>query len=96
MLTQTDKRQVIIDRLSMLMPEAMQPLAKLFAERAVNQIPDDKLDELLNDVDNVPELIANSDTNTLFNIARKYGATEEQVAQVAAGGMPLFPASVMD
>lgn len=92
---QTDnRRQVIIERLATLMPEPMQPLAMLFAERAVSQIPDDKLDELLNDVDGVPELVAESNTDALFNIARKYGATEDQITQVADGGMPLFPTSV--
>ena len=77
------------------MPEAMQPIAKLFAERAVSQIPDSELDNLLSDVNNVPELIANQDANSLFNIARKYGANEDQIQQVANGGMPLFPASVL-
>src|SRR5947209_19979972 len=79
--TATDKRHIIIDKLSLLMPEAMQPLAKLFAERAVSQIPDDKLDSLLGDVDNVPELIANQDTNSLFDIARKYGASDAEIEQ---------------
>ena len=90
----TDKRQVIVDRLSLLMPEPYRAVAALFAERAVSGIPDSELDNVLGDVDNVPEAIEKGDTDYLFGIARKYGASEEQINQVAAGGMPLFPSSV--
>jgi hypothetical protein len=94
-MSDLDKRQIIIEKLSSLMPGALQPVARLFAERALSQIPDENLDNLLSDVDNVPELIANQDTDSLFNIARKYGASEEQISQVASGGIPLFPTSVL-
>ena len=91
MTVSEEKRKTIVATLSGLMPEAMQPLVAMFVEKAISNVPDSDLDSLLNDVDTVPDAINSGNMEYLFGICRKYGATDEQINQVAGGGMPLFP-----
>lgn len=83
--TAADKRAAAAARLTELCPAPMRMLAQPYIQSAVNNASDDEIAALLIDIDQVVSLAENGNLDAISAIARKYGASDAQIATFLPG-----------
>lgn len=73
------RRKVALDRLMELCPSAMRMAFRPMVEMAIANAPDEHIMALSADVNLVKELAEKGDVEGIATVARKYGATDQQV-----------------
>lgn len=74
-----DKRAAASKRLLALCPTPYRGIMQPFVELAFSRASDDEIAALLGDIDYVRILAEKGDVSGIADLARKYGATDEQV-----------------
>jgi hypothetical protein len=82
--TLADKRDAAIDMLMSMCPAPMRPLLRVHVINAIDNTSEEQLDALMLDAREIRALAEQGDTTGIATIARKYGATDQQVAQFSA------------
>lgn len=78
--TAADKRLAACGRLMALCPAELRPLVQPMIELALSRATDAEIAALLIDVELVQQSAEAGDLAPIVSIAKKYGATDEQVA----------------
>jgi hypothetical protein len=80
-----DKRKSAVTRLLAMCPASYRLIMQPFVETAIGNCSDAEIDALLLDARTVESLANSGDWNGVVGIARKYGATDQLIAQYIPG-----------
>lgn len=78
--TPADKRVAALGRLMTMCPGELRPVVQPMVEMAISRATDAEIAALLIDVELVQQSAESGNLGPIVSIAKKYGATDEQVA----------------